>query len=117
MSAAHWNATVVDSPESEPYAVVGDLVVAVRTPRSQDFVTVEVASTSRCGPVFQRPPGVVLSPKPSPCIADQWHGEVHLGDPVRFRVEGASYRLTLARLADDPAGLPWVACDFVLERD
>ena len=117
MSSAYWNATVVDSPESEPYAVVGDLVVAVRTPRSQDFVTVEVAPTSRSGPAFQRPAGVVLSSKASPCLSDQWHGEVRLGDPVRFRVEGESYRLTLARLSETAAGSPWVACDFLLERD
>ena len=117
MSAAHWNATVVDSPESEPYAVVGDLVVAVRTPRSQDFVTVEVAPTALCGTAFQRPAGVLLSSKPSPCLEDQWHGEVHLGDPVRFKVDGESYRLTLARLSEYSTGLPWVTCDFVLERD
>ena len=29
MSVARWNATVIDSPDSEPFAVVGDLVVAV----------------------------------------------------------------------------------------
>lgn len=117
MSAAHWNATVVDSPESEPYAVVGDLVVAVRTPRSQDFVTVEVTSISRCDLAFPRPAGVFLSSKPFPCLDDQWHGEVHLGDSVRFNVEGESYRLTLARLSAYAAGLPWVTCDFLLERD
>ena len=116
MSSAFWNATIVDSPESEPYAVVGDLVVAVRTPRSRDFVTVEVAATSRCEQTLRRPAGVVLSSKPSPFIADQWHGEVHLGDSVSFDVEGDSYRLTLARLAENPAGLPWVTCDFLLER-
>ena len=116
MSSAHWNATIVDSPGSEPYAVVGDLVVAVRTPRSQDFVTVEVARSGQTGKLPQRPSGVVLASKPSPFLADQWHGEVHLGDAVSFDVEGASYRLTLARLAENPAGLPWVTCDFLLER-
>jgi hypothetical protein len=117
MSSAYWNATIVDSPESEPYAVVGDLVVAVRTPRSRDFVTVEVAATSRCAESLRRPAGVVLASKPSPFLADHWQGEVHLGDSVRFDVEGDSYRLTLARLAENPAGLPWVTCDFLLERD
>jgi hypothetical protein len=116
VSSASWNATIVDSPESEPYAVVGDLVLAVRTPRSQDFVTVEVARTSRIRQAPQRPTGVVLSSKPSPDLADQWHGEVHLGDSVSFNVEGESYRLTLARLSENPAGLPWVTCDFLLER-
>jgi hypothetical protein len=117
MSPAHWNATVVDSPETEPFALVGDLVVAVRTPRSRDFVTVEVASTARSMADVQRPGGVLLSPRPSPCLADQWHGEVRLGDPVRFSVEGESYRLTLERLSAHAAGLPWVTCDFVLERE
>jgi hypothetical protein len=116
MSAVQWNATIVDSPESEPYAVVGDLVVAVRTPRSQNFVTVEVAHTSRAAGALQRPAGAVLSSKPSPFLRDQWHGEVHLGSAVSFDVEGGSYRLTLARLAENPAGLPWVTCDFLLER-
>lgn len=116
MSPAHWNATIVDAPESEPYAVMGDLVLAVRTPRSQDFVTVEVARSSRLGTPTQRTAGVALVPRPSPLIADQWHGEVHLGDAVSFDVEGASYRLTLARLAENAAGAPWVTCDFVLER-
>lgn len=117
MSTAQWNATVVDSPGSEPYAVVGDLVLAVRTPRSRDFVTVEVAPTSRSGHVMPRPSGVFLSSKPSPCLADQWHGEVYIGNSVSFHVEGGSYRLTLARLSESPAGLPWVTCDFLLERD
>ncbi len=116
MSSSYWNATIVDSPESEPYAVLGDLVVAVRTPRSQDFVTVEVARTSRPGSPVKRADGVVLSSKPSPVLADQWHGEVHLGDAVSFDVEGESYRLTLAKLSQNPAGLPWVKCDFLLER-
>ncbi len=116
MSPSHWNATIADSPESEPFAVMGDLVLAVRTPRSQDFVTVEVARMSQLGAPPQRTAGVVLASKPSPLMADQWHGEVHLGDAVSFDVEGSSYRLTLARLAESPAGLPWVTCDFLLER-
>ncbi|MBC7894955.1 MAG: hypothetical protein H7066_06060 [Cytophagaceae bacterium] len=116
MPAAQWNGTVVDSPESEPYAVFGDLVLAVRTPRSRDFVTVEVARTDRIGPSFTRQAGVLLSPRPTPFLADQWHGEVHLGDPVSFNVEGASYRLTLARLSEITVGQPWVSCDFLVER-
>ena len=116
MSSLSWNATIVDSPESEPYAILGDLVVAVRTPRSREFVTVEVGRTSSWGQTFKRSSGVVLSSKPSPFLADQWQGEVRIGDPVSFDVEGDSYRLTLARLAESPAGLPWVTCDFLLER-
>lgn len=117
MSAARWNATVVDSPGFEPYAVVAELVVAVRTPRSQDFVTVEVAPRSCCGHELPRPAGVFLSSKPSPCLTHQWRAEVHVGDTVGFEVAGEFYRLTLARLSESPAGLPWVTCDFCLERD
>lgn len=116
MSSASWNATIVDSPESEPYAVVGDLVLAVRTPRSRDFVTVEVAATSRCGRLLGRPSGVLVSSRPTPFLADEWRGEVYLGSAVRVDVEGGSYRLTLTGLKENPAGLPWVNCDFLLER-
>jgi hypothetical protein len=116
MSSASWNATIVDSPESEPYAVLGDLVVAVRTPRSRDFVTVEIAAASRCGRMLGRPSGVVVSSRPTPFFADEWHGEVHLGSAVCVDVEGGSYRLTLTGLSVNLAGLPWVNCDFLLER-
>lgn len=117
MSSAHWNATVIDSSETEPFAYVGDLVLAVRTPRSRDFVTVEVASSTSYSRARPRPPGVSFTAKPAPWLADQWHGEVRLGNPVSFSVEGEHYRLTLAKLAAHASGLPWVTCDFLLERD
>jgi hypothetical protein len=117
MSAGGWNATVVDSPEHEPWAVVGDLVVAVRTPRSRDFITVEVAPKSLCDEALTRPAGVFPSPTPPPCFASQWRGEVHVGDSVGFRVAGESYRLTLIRLAENRPHTPWITCDLHLERD
>jgi hypothetical protein len=117
MSGVRWNATVEDSPGSEPFAVVGDLVVAVRTPRSRDFVTIEVAPTSQCTHVLARPAGIVVSPRPTPCITDQWHGQVHVGSTVGFEVAGASYRLTLSRLSENPAGSRWIRCELCLERD
>jgi hypothetical protein len=117
MAAARWNATVVDSPGSEPYTVVGDLVVAVRTPRSRDFVTVEVAPVALCADEIEATEGVRLASAPSPRVTPSWHGELHPGDTARFRVAGSSWRLTLARMAESPAGLPWVVCDFDLERD
>ncbi len=116
MTPAHWNATVVDSPETEPYAFVGDLVVAVRTPRSRDFVTVEIAATSHAMRDVPHDRGVWLLAKPIPCLQDQWHGEVRLGAPVQFNVDGESYTLTLSQLSVHKSGLPWVTCDFVLER-
>lgn len=117
MPAARWNATVVDSPGSEPYAVVGDLVVAVRTPRSRDFVTVEVAPSAQCAPSPERRSDVLLSSKPLPCFPAPWQGEVHLGRTVSINVAGGYYRLTLARLSELHEGLPWIACDFAVERD
>jgi hypothetical protein len=117
MPAVRWNATVVDSPGFDPYTIVGDLVVAVRTPRSRDFVTFEVASAAQCAPDISRRPNVLLAPRPYPCLPAQWEGEVHVGDPVDFQIAGSSYRLTLARVAERPEGLPWIACDISLERD
>ena len=117
MPAVRWNATVVDSPGFDPYTIVGDLVVAVRTPRSRDFVTMEVAAAALCPPDISMRPNLLLLPRPYPCLPAQWQGEVHLNDPVDFQIAGTSYRLTLARVAERPEGLPWIACDFSLERD
>lgn len=117
MSRARWFATVVDSPEFEPFAVVGDLILAVRTPRSRDFVTVEVAPMSVCGAELAPAGDLLLTSTPTPHLSQEWTGEVHLGDPVQFLMSGGSYRLTLDRLAATPEGLPWVVCDFCLERD
>ncbi len=115
MPLSRWNGSVVDAPGTEPYAVLGDLLLAVRTPRSRDFVTVEVGPASDSG---SGPPkfGPVLSSRPFPWFSEQWDGEVGLQDTVAFDLGGASYRLTLDRLADSPAGPPWVVCDFLLER-
>lgn len=116
MSPLRWNATVVDSPGSEPYTIVGDFVLAVRTPRSRDFVTVEIAPRTSVDARTEGNGGVALTPRPTPVLDAQWQGEVHVGAPVGIRIGNASYRLTLARLADVDTG-PWVACDFCLERD
>jgi hypothetical protein len=115
MTAARWNATVVDSPGTEPYTLVGDLVVAVRTPRSRDFVSVEVAPTSQCE--LSPRSEVRLSPKPYPPMTDQWHGEIHIGHTVHFQLAGRRYRLTLTELSERPEHLPWITCQFSLERD
>lgn len=117
MSAIRWEASVADSLDSEPYTVVGDLVLVVRTPRSRDFVTVEVGPTSRCLRGPSRPTKCFMTPEPLPILHDQWRGQVYTGVTVDFSLEGESYHLTLARLAESPDGLPWVTCDFRLERD
>jgi hypothetical protein len=117
MSAVHWNCTVVDSPGYQPYAVVGDLVLAVRTPRSRDFVTVEVATMAECGGELVPAGAARPIPTPTPRLHHQWQGEVGVGHTVPFELHGARYHLTLARLEEGPDGFPWVACDFCLERD
>lgn len=117
MSAVFWNASVVDSPDSEPYTVVGDVVLVVRTPRSRDFVTVEVGRTSRCLVDLPHSTNELMSPEPLPILTDPWCGEVRTGDTVDFRLGGEAYHLTLTRLTESPAGSPWVTCDFRLERD
>lgn len=114
MSSVRWNATVVDSPGNEPYAVVGDLVVAVRTPRSRNFVTVEVAPTSQSHLDHN---DVVLSSRPYPWLDNQWQGEIPIGGTVSFSVAGQAYRLTLANLSECAAGQPWITCDFCVERE
>lgn len=117
MPVRRWNVTVVDSPRSEPLAVAGDVILAVRTPRSRDFVSVEAAPVSACGADLTPPGGVRLTSVPPPCLHDQWQGEVHVGDTVHMSVADTPYRLTLLRLAESPDGSPWVVCDFCLERD
>jgi hypothetical protein len=124
MSPRRWNATVVDAPGSEPYTIMGDVVVAVRTPRSRDFVTVEIAlvASDVTGLVVGAVPGsgaadgVTITPRPAPLLTSHWQGEVHVGAPVGIRLAGESYRLTLARLEESPNARPWIACDFCLER-
>ena len=115
MTSLSWQGSVIDAPGSEPFEVFGDLVVAVRTPRSQDFVTVEVAPASECGCTMSADDQLVCS-RPPPVFAHPWCGEVWLKDPVRFEIDGASYRLTLERLSDSPTGPPWVVCDVLVER-
>ncbi len=117
MATACWNATVIDSPGSDPFAILGELVVAVRTPRSRDFVTVEVTPMALCASALERPAGVLVCHEPPPFLTHQWHGELNLGATVGFNFAERSYRLTLARLAEIPEGSPWVTCDFCLESD
>lgn len=116
MTPHRWHGSVVDAPDTEPFAVLGDLVLAVRTPRSRDFVSVEVGRASDRSGSPSTNDGVIVSSRPSPWLAEHWDGEVRLLDTVAFVVGGASYRLTLDKLTDSPAGPPWVVCDFSLER-
>ncbi|MGH2627803.1 MAG: hypothetical protein ACRDHY_14270 [Anaerolineales bacterium] len=109
---------VIDAPGSEPYAAVGDLLVAVRTPRSRDFVTVEVGllANSQLGQRIVGP--IAQVPTPAPWVAEPWRGEVHVGQSgaVKFRIDQNTYRLTLTRLDETAEGFPWIACEFILEQ-
>jgi len=114
---SRWTVRIVDDPDSEPCAQAGDLMLAVRTPRSRDFVTVEVgpAVSSRRTPRAAR--DVVRTSAPLPWIPAQWQGEIHLGERVEFRIGRVAYSLKLAKLEESAIALPWIACEFVLEQE
>ena len=95
MPTSRWTVRIVDDPNSEPCAQAGDLMLAVRTPRSREFVTVEVgpAVESRRSRRTTRAAGDVLrTSAPLPWIPAQWQGEVRLGESVQFRVGRATMR-------------------------
>lgn len=113
MSDDAWTLRVEDSVDSQPFTLVGDLVVVVRTPRSNDFVTVEVGRVqeSRLSPL-------VSASKPVPWVIKGWCGEVHLGTrgAVTFELAGEAYRLTLERIDHTRWHQPFGTYDFRLER-
>lgn len=120
MSDDAWTLRVEDSVDSQPFTLVGDLVVVVRTPRSNDFVTVEVGrlQESRLAPLAATPTGVASASKPVPWVMKGWCGEVHLGrmGAVTFELAGEAYRLTLERIDHTRWHQPFGAYDFRLER-
>ncbi len=119
-AADRWSATIEDSLDSEPLATIGDLILAVRTPRSHDFVSVDVGTTQDTHPEPHPEAGstVVVASRPQPWFTPLWDGEVHVGEAhaVDFRIRGRPYHLTLRQLREGGDGPPWVSCDFVLER-
>ncbi len=116
MPDACCNLRIEDSLDSSPFALVDDMVVVVRTPRSDDFVTVEVGSVLDCRfPAFS-PDGVVRAPRPGPWIARGWCGEVHLGEEVDFELRGCSYHLRLERTNAARCSAPWGSYEFRLRR-
>jgi hypothetical protein len=120
MSDDAWTLRVEDSVDSQPFTLVGDLVVVVRTPRSNDFVTVEVGRVqeSRLSPLAATPTGVASASKPVPWVMRGWCGEVYLGrkGAVTFELAGEAYRLTLERIDHTRWHQPFGAYDFRLER-
>jgi len=116
MSDSSSNVRIEDSLESSPFALVDDVVVVVRTPRSDDFVTVEVGSVLDCRFPASSPDEVVRAPRPGPWIADGWCGEVHLGEEVDFELRGRSYHLRLERTDTTRCRPPWACYEFRLRR-
>jgi hypothetical protein len=107
---------IEDSVESPPFALVDDVVVVVRTPRSSDFVTVEVGRILDCRFPPSSPDGVVRAPRPAPWIVNGWCGEVHSGEEVAFELGGRTYQLTLERTDETRCRPPWACYEFRLER-
>lgn len=116
MPMLRWKARVVDCPVSEPWAEVGDLLVAIRTPRSRDFVTVEVGPLASSRLLTRATSSVASAPAPQPLMSNAWSGEVSVGHSVYFSIGKNEYELTLAKLEEAEEGLPWIACEFVLEH-
>ena len=120
MAVDSWKITIRDNIDSPPFIVVGDLLVVVRSPRSRDFVTVEIgtvpeemkkSSVSREGEV-------VCSSRPAPIISPAWCGEVYVGDDqaVEFELHDQQYRLILKHIDDSSWPPPYASYDFVLRR-
>jgi hypothetical protein len=121
MSNESWKLKVEDSVESRPFALVDDIVVIVRTPRSDDFVTVEIGPVddSHLHPVLAPGIGVARASRPIPWVAKGWCGEMHVGpdEAVIFELSGRTYRLTLERIDHTRCRLPWGSYEFLLERE
>jgi len=117
MPADCWTIKVEDSIESPPFAVVDDIIVVVRTPRSRDFVTVEVgrASDGLLPPRREPAPAVMRTSRPIPWISTGWCGEVRVGrdEAVALELDGKAYQLSLERI---DTMLPWASYEFRLER-
>ena len=119
MPTSRWTVRIVDDPDTEPCAQAGELMLAVRTPRSREFVTVEVGSareSRRTRRTKRAGHDVLRASAPLPWIPAQWRGEMRLGESVQFRVGHLEYALTLAKLEECATALPWIACEFVLEE-
>jgi hypothetical protein len=120
MTAQRWSATIEDSANSHPLVSVGDLIVAVRTPRSSDFVFVEVGPMveNQPNPPKAPPFGPVIESRPDHWFTPSWSSEVHVGEDhaVDFQIGGQSYHLTLRGIREARDGFPWISCDLVLER-
>ena len=115
-----WKLRIEDSVESPPFALADDIVVVVRTPRSSDFVTVEVGRVPDVLLPASGSPGqgVYRAPRPAPWVINGWCGEVHVGhdQEVAFELGGQTYQLKLERIDHTRCRPPWACYEFRLER-
>jgi hypothetical protein len=117
MPPLSWNAVIVDAPESKPWAELGDLLVVVRTPRSRNFITVEVARSTTARFLPSTNELVVSASAPEPWMPPRvFSAEIALGTSLHFVLGVNDYDLTLAKLEVAAQGPPWVACELVLEQ-
>jgi hypothetical protein len=108
---------IEDSVASPPFALADDVVVVVRTPRSSDFVTVEVGHVRDCSFRFPRSNhGLRPASGPAPWFARGWCGEVHVGEEVRFELAGRAYRLALEGSGRSGYHPPWASYEFLFEQ-
>lgn len=121
MATRWWNIKVEDSVDSPPYTVVDDIIVVLRTPRSRDFVTVEVGLVrdAQLSPSSESASTLMRTSRPAPWLTNGWCGEVHLGraHAVAFDLGGEEYRLSLEQVDTSKWRLPWGAYEFRLERE
>lgn len=115
MKGFRWTMRIVDGPASEPWCKIGDLLVAVRTPRSSDFVTVEVGPLSSSYFHPHSSDEVVTASTPEPWMLESFSTQIELGARVPFSMGESGYELTLSSLEPAAEGPPWMACEFVLE--
>jgi len=115
-----WDVRVEDSVDSPPYTVVDDIIIVLRTPRSHDFVTVEVGRVcdTQLSPCSESASTLIRISRPAPWIANGWCDEVDLGrdHAVVFDLGGEEYRLSLEHVDTRKWRLPWGAYEFRLER-
>jgi hypothetical protein len=116
MPQSSWSALIVDAPTSKPWAKLGDLLVVVRTPRSRNFITVEVAPSTTARLLPGGKDHVVTASAPEPWMPRVFSAEITLGTSVHFLLGANEYELTLAKLEFAVEGPPWVTCEVLLEQ-
>lgn len=116
-----WNLTIRDCVGSQPFAVVDEILLAVRTPRSRSFVTLEVGLLSE-NPLFEQEspcPGDRCCSSPPPWISKGWFGEVSVGEngTVALDLAGRTFLITLKEINEIGLSPPWASYEFLLQEE